>query len=81
MLAMKRAPDGFVRFLTEQSEGNPFFVPDAARVPELEAYMDQLRKSGESVGARVNVVASGVPVGWGEPIYDRLVATQPDMFA
>src|SRR5262245_9155144 len=55
-----------------EAEGNPFFVPDVSRVPELEKYMDALRKSGDSVGARVNVVASGVPVGWGEPIYDRL---------
>lgn len=56
------------------AEGNPFFVADAARVPDLEAYMDKLRKSGESVGARLTVVASGVPSGWGEPIYDRLDA-------
>ena len=53
---------------------NPFFVPDAAIVPELEAYMDALRKSGDSVGARISVVASGVPPGWGEPVYDRLDA-------
>jgi chorismate synthase len=53
---------------------NPFFAPDAAVVAELEAYMDELRKSGDSVGARVNVVATGVPVGWGEPVYDRLDA-------
>jgi chorismate synthase len=53
---------------------NPFFSPDPARVPELEDYMDALRKSGDSVGARVNVVASGVPVGLGEPIFDRLDA-------
>ena len=53
---------------------NPFFVADAARVPELEAYMDKLRKSGESVGARLTVVATGVPSGWGEPLYDRLDA-------
>jgi chorismate synthase len=55
-------------------DGNPFFAPNAAIVPELEAYMDELRKSGDSVGARINVVASGVPVGWGEPVYDRLDA-------
>jgi chorismate synthase len=55
-------------------DGNPFFSPDPARVPELEEYMDALRKSGDSVGARVNVVASGVPVGLGEPIFDRLDA-------
>ncbi len=53
---------------------NPFFSADPTLVPELEAYMDALRKSGDSVGARVNVVASGVPVGWGEPVYDRLDA-------
>ena len=54
--------------------GNPFFAPDNAAVPGLEAFMDRLRKSGESCGARINIVASGVPVGWGEPIYDRLDA-------
>lgn len=53
---------------------NPFFAPDAAIVPELEAYMDALRKSGDSIGARISVVARGVPVGWGEPVYDRLDA-------
>ncbi|HAJ93047.1 MAG TPA: chorismate synthase [Gammaproteobacteria bacterium] len=55
-------------------EKNPFFSPDPARVPELEEYMDALRKSGDSVGARVNVVATGVPPGLGEPIFDRLDA-------
>jgi chorismate synthase len=53
---------------------NPFFCPDPERVPELEAYMDALRKEGDSIGARVNVVATGVPPGLGEPIYDRLDA-------
>jgi chorismate synthase len=51
---------------------NPFFSPDPASVPKLEAFMDELRASGDSCGARVNVVASGVPVGWGEPVYGRL---------
>ncbi|MES9869146.1 MAG: chorismate synthase [Sedimenticola sp.] len=55
-------------------ESNPFFCPDADKVPEMEAYMDALRKEGNSVGARINVVASGVPAGWGEPIFDRLDA-------
>ena len=55
-------------------EGNPFFWPDAAQVPELERYMDELRKSGDSVGARVTVVAEKVPPGWGEPIYGKLDA-------
>ena len=54
---------------------NPFFAPNANVIDALEKYMDQLRKSGESCGARINVVASGVPVGWGDPIYDRLDAT------
>jgi chorismate synthase len=53
---------------------NPFFVADEAVVPELEAFMDRLRKSGDSCGARVNVVAHNVPVGWGEPVYDKLDA-------
>jgi chorismate synthase len=53
-------------------EQNPFFWPCAAQVPELESYMDALRKSGDSIGARVNVVADGVPAGWGEPIYGKL---------
>ncbi len=55
-------------------ETNPFFWPDAAQVPELEHYMDALRKSGDSVGARVDVVAEGVPPGWGEPVYGKLDA-------
>ena len=55
-------------------EGNPFFWPDAAQVPELEAYMDALRKSGDSGGARVTVGADGVPPGWGEPVYGKLDA-------
>src|SRR6185503_8502604 len=53
---------------------NPFFAPNEAIVPELEAFMDALRKSGDSCGARINVVASGVPSGWGEPLYGRLDA-------
>ena len=53
-------------------EDNPFFWPDAAMVPELESYIMALRKSGDSIGARVNVVADGVPPGWGEPIYGKL---------
>jgi chorismate synthase len=53
-------------------ETNPFFWPHAAQVGELESYMDALRKSGDSVGARVTVVADGVPPGWGEPVYGKL---------
>ncbi len=55
-------------------EQNPFFCADAGKVAELEAYMDKLRKQGDSVGARVNVVAENVPVGLGEPVFDRLDA-------
>lgn len=53
---------------------NPFFCADPARVPELETFMDALRKSGDSIGARVTVSASGVPPGWGEPVFDKLDA-------
>ncbi len=53
---------------------NPFFAPDADAVAGLEEYMDALRKSGDSVGARINVVAENVPIGLGEPVYDRLDA-------
>ncbi len=53
---------------------NPFFAPDAAIVPQLEEYMDALRKSGDSVGAKISVAATGVPPDWGEPVYDRLDA-------
>jgi len=55
-------------------ETNAFFAADAGMVAALERYMDELRASGDSCGARVNVVASGVPVGWGEPVYGRLDA-------
>jgi chorismate synthase len=61
-------------FAWDPVEQNPFFWPDAAQVAELEAYMDALRKAGDSIGAEVSVVASGVPPGWGEPVFDRLDA-------
>ncbi len=64
-------PQGFDWDVVEQ---NPFFWPDVAQVAELEAAMDALRKAGDSVGARVTVVADGVPPGWGEPIYGKLDA-------
>jgi len=53
---------------------NPFFAPNSSAIAELEKFMDALRESGDSCGARVNVVAQGVPVGWGEPVYGRLDA-------
>ena len=54
--------------------GNPFFAANSEIVPQLENFMDRLRKSGDSCGARITTVASGVPVGWGEPVYDKLDA-------
>ncbi len=64
-----------IGFKTWNSVGqNAFFSPDPDIVAELEAFMDRLRKSGDSCGARITVVASGVPVGWGEPVYDKLDA-------
>jgi chorismate synthase len=53
---------------------NPFFVADLDYVPRLEAFMDELRRSGDSVGAKVTAVAEHVPPGWGEPVYDKLDA-------
>ena len=53
-------------------EANPFFWPCATQVPALESCINALRKAGDSVGARVNVVADGVPPGWGEPVYGKL---------
>lgn len=53
---------------------NAFFAPNEAMLPELEAYMDKIRAERDSVGACITVVAEGVPVGWGEPIFDRLDA-------
>ncbi len=58
----------------DEVDRNPFFCPDATKVPEMEAYMAALNKEGNSIGARINVVASGVPVGLGEPVFDRLDA-------
>ncbi|MGM0613972.1 MAG: chorismate synthase [Pseudomonadota bacterium] len=55
-------------------DDNAFFSPDPSKVPALEAYMDQLRRDQDSVGAEVTVVAEGVPVGLGEPVFDRLDA-------
>jgi chorismate synthase len=53
---------------------NPFFAADETSIPRLEAAMDALRKSGDSIGARIHVLARGVPVGWGEPVYGRIDA-------
>jgi len=58
----------------DEVNNNPFFAPDAGVVQSLEDYMDALRKSGDSIGAKLAVVAHNVPVGWGEPVFDRLDA-------
>ncbi|MFC3283006.1 chorismate synthase [Litchfieldella rifensis] len=58
----------------EAVDDNAFFCPDPDKLPALEAFMDQLRRDQDSVGARITVVAEGVPVGLGEPVFDRLDA-------
>ena len=58
----------------DQIDQNPFFCPDVGCVGEMEALIDQLRREGDSVGARINVVADGVMPGLGEPVFDRLDA-------
>lgn len=65
------APEQFVK---TEIENNPFFFPDPDKVPELETFMQALLKEGNSIGAKVTVVAEGVPVGLGEPVFDRLDA-------
>ncbi|WP_428086947.1 chorismate synthase [Candidatus Thioglobus sp.] len=67
-------PITFDNFDWDEVHKNPFFCPDTNKVKALEDYMDALRKSGDSIGARVNVVATNMPVGLGEPIFDRLEA-------
>ena len=62
------------RFDWAAVDTNPFFFPDVAKVPELEALIDSLRRQGSSIGARVTVYAENVPPGWGEPVFDRLDA-------
>ncbi|MGB1884027.1 MAG: chorismate synthase [Gammaproteobacteria bacterium] len=57
-----------------QINNNPFFCAEPEKLSELEAFMDQLRKSGDSIGAKVTVIARGVPAGWGEPVFDRIDA-------
>jgi chorismate synthase len=58
----------------DEVSNNAFYAPNAGIVPQLEAFMDQLRRDGDSIGARIEVVAENPPAGWGEPLYDRLDA-------
>ena len=67
-------PITFENFDWKEVHNNPFFCPDVDKVSELEDYMDNLRKSGDSIGARINIVASNMITGLGEPIFDRLDA-------
>jgi len=62
------------KFDWNEVHNNPFFCPDADKVPEMAAYMAELNKEGNSIGARITVVATGVPPGLGEPVFDRLDA-------
>ena len=64
----------FDNFDWNEVHNNTFFCPDSSKVPELEKNMDNLRKSGDSIGARINVVANNMITGLGEPIFDRLDA-------
>jgi chorismate synthase len=72
---MSQLGDIAIPFVDEaQIPLNPFFAPNADIVPALEARMDELRKAGDSCGARIEVVARGVPVGLGQPLFDKLDA-------
>ena len=55
-------------------DDNPFFCADPSRIAELETFMDELREQGDSIGAKISVLASGMPVGLGEPVFDKLEA-------
>ena len=62
------------RFNITEIDNNPFFCPDPVMAKEWEIYLDEIRKSGSSVGAVLEIVAKGVPVGWGQPVYDKVDA-------
>jgi chorismate synthase len=62
------------KIILEEVENNPFFCPDPDKVSEMELYMQALLKEGNSVGAKITVTASNMPVGLGEPVFDRLDA-------
>ena len=61
-------------FEKDEIKNNPFFCPDMNLIPELEKYIDELRKEGDSIGAKITVSASGMPLGLGEPVFDKLDA-------
>ena len=59
---------------TKDIETNPFFFPDNKKVPELEKYITSIRKAGDSIGAKVTIIGKNIPVGLGEPVFDKLDA-------
>jgi chorismate synthase len=64
-----------IPFISKDSiENNPFFSPNEQILPQLELYMDDLRKAGDSCGAKIKIIASNVPAGLGEPVFDKLDA-------
>jgi len=72
---MSRLGDFVIPFIdAAEIDRNPFFAPNAAVVPELEKKMDELRHALDSIGAEITVTATGLPPGWGEPVFDRLDA-------
>jgi chorismate synthase len=56
----------------EHVDDNAFFCADPDKLPQLDVFLDELRRAGDSIGARINLIASGVPVGLGEPVFDKL---------
>lgn len=59
---------------TKDIETNPFFFPDNKKVPELEKYITSIRKAGDSIGAKVTIIGKNIPIGLGEPVFDKLDA-------
>ncbi|MBF0184300.1 MAG: chorismate synthase [Magnetococcales bacterium] len=74
LIAMGEERIDRARWDWQEVDKNPFFTPDAAMVPRFTALLDQVRQEGDSVGALLEVEITGVPVGWGEPVFDRLDA-------
>ncbi|MCL5273045.1 MAG: chorismate synthase [Gammaproteobacteria bacterium] len=73
---LQQMGDLVLSFVSESEiTNNPFFCPNKEQIQELEDYIDKLRRQGDSAGARVKVIAKGVPVGLGDPVFDKLDAT------
>lgn len=67
-------PIRYEQFALDEIEQNPFFFPDKSKLPELEQLITKLRREGDSIGAKVSVLATGLPIGLGEPVFDKLDA-------